>query len=133
MSVSHLSRVRLAGSIRNAQLLSRPSQHVPNRPLSISARRQAEQNPNPQHDAQENREKINTDANEYAKSGTDDTAASNEEAAFDPEITNPQEAKKKAGEGNEVNPLDASPANPELGQPTREASKEPTKDERRET
>lgn len=63
---------------------------------------------------------MNTDANEYAKSGTDDVAAQNEEAAFDPNITDPQEAKKKAGEGNEVNPLDASPANPDLGAPTSE-------------
>lgn len=63
---------------------------------------------------------MNTDANEYAKSSTDDTMAQNEEAAFDPSITDPQEAKKKAGEGNQVNPLDASPANPELSQHTSE-------------
>ena len=61
-------------------------------------------------DAQVDREKINPEANEYAKSGTDNTAAKNDEAAFDPNITDPQEAKKKAGEGNTVNPLDASPA-----------------------
>jgi len=35
-------------------------------------------------------------------------------------ITDPQEAKEKAGEGNRVNPLDASPANPELSTGTAE-------------
>ena len=99
------------------------------RPFSLTTRRSAESNPNPQRDAQQDREKINPDANEYAKSGTDDTAAKQEEAAFDTDNPNPQEAKKKAGEGNEVNPLDASPANPELGQPTREASGERKKGE----
>jgi len=75
---------------------------------------------NPQKDAQKDREKINTDANEYAKSGTDDTAAKNEEAAFDPNITSPEGAKDKAGEGNKENPLDASPANQEISQGTSE-------------
>ena len=65
---------------------------------------------------------MNTDANEYAKSGTDDTASANEDAAFNPNITDPQEAKKKAGEGNDVNPLSASPANPEISQTTDEVS-----------
>lgn len=73
---------------------------------------------NPQRDAQQDREKINTDANEYAKSGTDDTAAKNEEAAFDPNITSPEGARQKAGERNEENPLDVSPANPEMSQGT---------------
>lgn len=71
---------------------------------------------NPQKDAQRDREKMNTDANEYAKSGTDDTAAKNEEAAFNPNITTPEGARKKAGEGNEENPLDVSPANPKVSQ-----------------
>ena len=57
---------------------------------------------------------MSPEANEYAKSSTDDITAANEEAAFDLNITDPQEAKKKAGEGNRVNSLDASPANPEL-------------------
>ena len=65
---------------------------------------------------------MNTDANEYSKSGTDDTASANEEAAFDSNSPDPQEAKEKAGEGNDVNPLNASPANPEMSQHTSEAS-----------
>ncbi|KIV90577.1 hypothetical protein PV10_07864 [Exophiala mesophila] len=70
--------------------------------------------------AVKNREEINTDADEYSQSGTDDATARNEQAAFDPNITDPHEAKKKAGEGNEVNPLEASPANPDLSRGTAE-------------
>ena len=85
--------------------------------------------PNKQKDAQLDREKINTDANEYAKSGTDDTTAQNDEAAFGQNNPNPQDAKEKAGEDNQVNPLDASPGNPELGTPTRESTGERKKGE----
>jgi predicted component of type VI protein secretion system len=63
---------------------------------------------------------MDPEPNEYSKSGTDDSSAANEEAAFDPNITDPQEAKDKAGEGNAVNPLDASPANPEISKGTAE-------------
>ena len=63
---------------------------------------------------------MNTDANETSKSGTDDTAAQNEEAAFDPNITSPEGAKDKAGEGNEGTPLEMSPANQEVSQGTSE-------------
>lgn len=52
-----------------------------------------ERHPNLQRDAQEDRTQINPDSNEYSKSGTDDTAAGNDEAAFDPNITDPQAAK----------------------------------------
>lgn len=63
---------------------------------------------------------MSPEADENALSGSDDAAAANEEAAFDPNITDPQEAKKKAGEGNEGNPLEASPANPDLSAGTAE-------------
>jgi hypothetical protein len=63
---------------------------------------------------------MSPEANEYTKSSTDNITAANEEAAFDPNIADPQEAKEKAGEGNRVNPLDASPANPELSTGTAE-------------
>ena len=96
----------------------RPARHLSTTP---SLRAHPSTNPNPQRSAQEDRDQINTESNEYAKSGTDDVAAGQEEAAFDPNISDPQEAKKKAGEGNEVNPLDASPANPELSRPTEES------------
>lgn len=66
------------------------------RPLSQTTRSQL-----PRKDSQD-RNSINTEATEYTKSGTDDQAAQQEEAAFDPSKTSPEEQKAKAGEGNEV-------------------------------
>lgn len=62
---------------------------------------------------------MNTDSDEYTKSGTDDLSAKQEEAAFDPKATKPETERKIAGEekkgkkeGKEGgNPLDVSPAN----------------------
>ncbi|OAP65295.1 hypothetical protein AYL99_01267 [Fonsecaea erecta] len=112
---------------RNLQSLSRPlfPANSPFRALSTTPRAFAadqdpDRHPHPQRDAQLDREKMDPEPSEYSKSGTDDTSAANEEAAFDPNITDPQEAKRKAVEGNEVNPLDASPANPEISQGTAE-------------
>lgn len=51
----------------------------------------------PRKDSQD-RESINTEATEYSKSATDDEAARHEEAAFDPNTTDPGAQKKKAGE-----------------------------------
>jgi len=67
----------------------------------------------------EDKDSINTEATEYSKSGTDDAAAKNEEAAFDPSSTSPESERAKAGEGNEEsgNPLDVSPANQEVSKP----------------
>lgn len=76
--------------------------------------------PHRQRDAMEDRHQINPESNEYSKSGTDTEAAAQDEAAFNPNITDPHEAKDKAGEGQKVNPLDTSPANKELSQGTGE-------------
>jgi hypothetical protein len=89
------------------------------RPLSTSPSHSVEHNPDPKREAIESRHNINTAADEYAQSGSDDSAAKNEEAAFGRE-SDPEKAKQKAGEGNKVNPLDASPANPDISQPTSE-------------
>lgn len=106
---------------RRRQTLRPLSTHPALQLASSSSRRQdPEKNQHPQRKAQEDREKLDPQANEYAKSGSDDSAAKQEEAAFDPNITDPQEAKKKAGEGNEVNPLEASPANPKISEGTAE-------------
>ncbi|KAF6228020.1 hypothetical protein HO133_007748 [Letharia lupina] len=72
----------------------------------------------PRKDSQD-KDSINTEATEYSKSATDDEGARQEDAAFDPDITDPQEQKDKAGEGtgkgtDTNNPLDVSPANPEV-------------------
>ena len=66
---------------------------------------------------------MDTQANEYAKSGTDSTTAGQDSAAFDPNSSNdPEESAKEAGKGNDVSPLDASPANPGLSSGTSEVS-----------
>ena len=55
----------------------------------------------PRKDSQ-HKDSINTEATEYSKSATDDEGARQEEAAFDPSITDPEQQKEKAGEGNGV-------------------------------
>lgn len=52
----------------------------------------------PRKDSQD-KDSINTEATEYSKSGTDDEGARQGDAAFDPDITDPQEQKDVAGEG----------------------------------
>ena len=58
----------------------------------------------PRKDSQD-KDSINTEATEYSKSGTDDEAARREDAAFDPEITDPSQEMGKAGEGHQVRAL----------------------------
>lgn len=52
----------------------------------------------PRKDSQD-KDSMNTEATEYSKSATDDEGARQEDAAFNPDITDPQEQKDVAGEG----------------------------------
>ena len=52
----------------------------------------------PRKDAQD-KDSMNTEATEYSKSATDDEGARHDDAAFNPDITDPQAQKDKAGEG----------------------------------
>ena len=70
-------------------LLSRPAHRHFSQTLSFAL---------PRKDSQD-KDSINTEATEYSKSATDDEGARQEDAAFDPDITDPQEQKDKAGEG----------------------------------
>lgn len=75
-----------------------------------------------QKEAQLDRTKIDRQSNEYSKSGTDDASAEQENAAFDPNSSNdPKEAMKEAGKGSDQ-PLDMSPADPEVSSGTSEVS-----------
>jgi hypothetical protein len=47
----------------------------------------------------EDKDSINREPIEYTRSGTDSETAEQEQAAFDPSITDPQSEKEKAGEG----------------------------------
>lgn len=53
----------------------------------------------PRKDSQD-KDSIQPEATEYSKSGTDDGAARQESAAFDPSKTSPEDEKNTAGEGN---------------------------------
>ena len=57
----------------------------------------------PRKDSQD-RESINTDATEYSKSGSDDGAAAQDRAAYEPGRTDPGEAKEEAGKKVSSNP-----------------------------
>jgi hypothetical protein len=59
----------------------------------------------------QDRESLKPKAHEYTQSGTDDQAAANEDAAFNPDKTSPEAAKETAGKGGDGNPLESSPAN----------------------
>ena len=52
----------------------------------------------PRKDSQD-KDSMNTEATEYSKSATDDEGARHDDAAFNPDITDPQQQKDKAGEG----------------------------------
>ncbi|KAF7861924.1 hypothetical protein EAF04_007805 [Stromatinia cepivora] len=79
--------------------------------------------PFPRKDSQQ-KDSINTSATEYSKSGTDDAAAQEQSAAFDPNITNPESEKDEAAKGEKKegygNPLEVSPANRDVSQKTDE-------------
>ncbi|KAH6653386.1 hypothetical protein BKA67DRAFT_569367 [Truncatella angustata] len=63
----------------------------------------------------QNRESLKPKAHDNTISGTDDEAAANEDAAFNPEKTSPETAKDTMGKGGGVgNPLEFSPANKEM-------------------
>ena len=73
-------------------------------PLLASGRRNFTQSPRalyPRKDSQD-KDSMNVEANEYTKSSTDDEAARQEEAAFDPSTTDPKEQMDVAGKDNGV-------------------------------
>lgn len=52
----------------------------------------------PRKDSQD-KDSINTETTEYSKSATDDEGARQEDASFNPDITDPQQQKDVAGKG----------------------------------
>jgi hypothetical protein len=65
----------------------------------------------------QDRDSLKPESTEYSKSGTDDAAAQNPDAAFNPKKTRPEEETAAAGEGGEGNPLDVSPGNEKVSRP----------------
>jgi len=66
------------------------------RPLSSASRTLY-----PRKDSQD-KDSINNESTEYSKSGSDDQVARQEDAAFDPNKTDPEDQKETAAKGNEV-------------------------------
>ncbi|KAK9779957.1 hypothetical protein AB5N19_07914 [Seiridium cardinale] len=67
----------------------------------------------------QDRESLKPKAHEYTQSGTDDQAAANEDAAFNPNKTSPEAEKQTAGEGStggSSNPLQGSPADKDFAE-----------------
>ncbi|PQE17705.1 hypothetical protein CJF31_00005412 [Rutstroemia sp. NJR-2017a BVV2] len=72
----------------------------------------------------QDKDSIDRSPTEYTRSGTDDGAVSEQKAAFDPSMTSPEAEREEAGKGPRKseepegeNPLDVSPANPEVSKP----------------
>ncbi|KAF2870079.1 hypothetical protein BDV95DRAFT_72516 [Massariosphaeria phaeospora] len=65
----------------------------------------------------QDKDSLNPTAAEYGQSGSDDAAAANEDAAFNPNKTSPEEEVKTAEKGVDSNPLEVSPGNPEVSKP----------------
>lgn len=67
------------------------------------------------------REKMNTESNEYSKSGSDAKSAQ-EDAAFDPSTTSPESQKQESSDqapnsASQGDPLEVSPGNKEISKP----------------
>ena len=97
--MTSLSRLRLCTS--SSRPYSRAFSHS-NRLSELSVTRRPFSSSklyHPRKDSQ-HKDSINTEATEYSKSGTDDEAARRDDAAFNPDITDPQEQEERAqGEG----------------------------------
>ncbi|KAF7511079.1 hypothetical protein GJ744_005310 [Endocarpon pusillum] len=63
------------------------------------------------------RDSINTESNEYSKTGSDDSAAGHKDPAFQPGNNDPESQLKESGPGDGRDPLKVSPANHEVSQP----------------
>ncbi|KAK0281286.1 hypothetical protein LTR35_007662 [Friedmanniomyces endolithicus] len=68
----------------------------------------------------QDKDSLKPEPSEYSKSGSDDAAAAVDDAAFNPDITSPEQeqasAKEQSGSDAE-NPLEVSPANQEVSKP----------------
>lgn len=73
------------------------------------------------------RDSINTESNEYAKTGSDDRAAGQEDPAFQPGNNDPDSELKTSEPGDGGDPLNVSPANRGVSQPKMETERGPQK------
>ncbi|TPX10227.1 uncharacterized protein E0L32_001424 [Thyridium curvatum] len=71
----------------------------------------------------QDRESLKPRAQDSSKSSSDDDAAAHSDAAFNPDKTSPEAAKKSAKQASNGDPLEASGANQDISKP-KEAKKE---------
>ncbi|KAI0133669.1 hypothetical protein BJ170DRAFT_678603 [Xylariales sp. AK1849] len=98
-----LTPLRTALRSTRAVRLTTPISVTPARHLQTTARLRA-------YKDDQDRESLKPKAHEYTQSGTDEGAAAQEDAAFNPDKTSPESAKETAGQGQEGNELGVSPA-----------------------
>ncbi|GAB7355360.1 hypothetical protein MBLNU459_g5885t1 [Dothideomycetes sp. NU459] len=111
MSFARRILARTAPPLRLAQTQRAPAAAIV-RPFSRTHA------PAARKDAQD-KDSLKPESNEYSKSGSDDDAARVSDTAFDPAQTRPEEQESSAGResSKESNPLNASPANPDISKP----------------
>ncbi|KAK0103424.1 hypothetical protein ONS95_005448 [Cadophora gregata] len=96
MSPTSILRIAAMQTLRPQVLRASRPVHIRIQPFSQSSIRAY-----PRKSSQD-KDSIDTEPTEYTKSGTDDGAAAQADAAYDPNVTDPQKEKDIAGEGNEV-------------------------------
>ncbi|KAL7784977.1 hypothetical protein V8C37DRAFT_394914 [Trichoderma ceciliae] len=65
----------------------------------------------------QDRESLKPGSNEGTRSGRDEDVSAQDDAAFNPQKTDPDTQREAAGQGNKTNPLNASGANQEFSKP----------------
>ena len=98
-------------------------------PLTLSSRPFSSTTPLAARKGAEGKDDLQPSRSEYSQTGTDDTAAKNEDAAFNPNKTRPEQEVDTAGKDGTHNPqggnpLDVSPGNQDVSQPVREEGRE---------
>ncbi|KAL8643771.1 MAG: hypothetical protein Q9226_008134 [Calogaya cf. arnoldii] len=113
--LSYLSTATCRPLLRASHKCRTPSVATSSTPLNIRPLSQTTYFSYPRKDSQD-KDSLQPEATEYSKSGTDDAAARQEDTAFDPGVTDPGAEKDKVGDktGASNNPLEVSPANPDL-------------------
>ena len=98
-AIARSHRLRAPPCTCVSRIKAKPSTQGPQ--IASSTQRQFTQSTRlayPRKDSQD-KDSINTEATEYSKSATDDESARHEDAAFNPNVTDPQKQKSVAGKG----------------------------------
>lgn len=101
-------------SFRRA-LLTSTSRPIRPQPFFYTSTRQFSRSPSLAASKEDqDKDSINILTDEYSKSGGDHIVAQQGKASYDQSETDPESQMARAGKGNTINPLEISPANPEV-------------------